>query len=596
MGNRAPRNVLSSTALAAVYLFCPAAIRAAEDYSAWIHATDVILNTSATGANVAGPVNAFPVLVRLNAANFAFPQANGKGQDIRFAKAGGAPIAYEIERWDSVHAAAEIWIRADTVRGNADGQTLRMFWGNPAAADSSNAGNVFRSGDNFVAAWHLNSAGTAARPNAVTGGNPAVPVAYNGDEARVGIIAGADSLDGADDYLDLGTGYSQFAAGFTYSAWVFPTAVRKWAHVLDLGNGTGKDNIIVNRVDVSNTLGFTNWTGGSSHSKTVPNQWALNQWQFLTVTMTGKNVRMYKNGAQILADTLADVITAVTRAADFIGRSNWTADQYYQGMIDEPELSRTARSADWIKLAYQNQRAGQNLVIVKPADCTAKLSVPRDTTVSEGEILSLSATVECAEGYSWSLVSGPSARILDPEAKPLVLRAPRVSWDTAAVYRLTAVFSDSTRQRDVRVTIKETIPDPVFTLPVLPTWNGRDSLRFRPVISNLAAIKASRDSVLDWNWTIAGPGVDTTQLADGVLLTNAAGDGQLQIGLCLDNGSAPVCQTATFNVEGSAARVKAAWETHRLPPGAGADPGRDAIGRAAAAARPRARIPRFNGK
>jgi hypothetical protein len=584
MGNRARRNVLGYAATAILCFLCPDFSRAADDYSAWTRSTDVTLNTAATGANVAGTVVDFPVLVRLTSANFPFSQALGNGRDIRFAKANGAHLAYEIERWDSAHAQAEIWVRVDTVRGNAAGQALKMLWGNPSAGDSSSGASVFRASDGYVAAWHLNGSGTAARPNAVSGGNPAVPGNYDGDESRTGIIAGADSLDGTNDFLNVGDGYTEFTAGFTYSVWVYPSAVKKWAHVLDLGSGQGVDNIIVNRADTTSNMGFHNWNGTTNYTKEVANQWALNQWQHITVTMSGKNLRMYKNGVQIAADTLGAGISGAYRNANFLGQSNWAADQYFQGKLDEPELAKTARSADWVKLAYQNQRSGQTLVTVaKPSDCAAVFSAPKDTSVSEGDILSLSATVECASGLSWSVVSGPSPRIVDPEARVLTVLVPRVAGDTAVVYRLTAQFGDSARTRDVRVAIREAIPDPVFTLPGLPDWNGKDSLAFKPAIGNLEAIRASRDSVLHWVWSFTGPSVDTGWLEDGVMLRKADSEGTLQIGLCLDNGSAPVCKTANLTVSATAVSLRTRPGTAPIRgniPVTGVFRGRDANGRA----------------
>jgi hypothetical protein len=591
MGNRAQCNVLGSAVTAALCILCPEISRAADDYAAWTRSTDVTLNTAATGANVAGTVLNFPVLVRLTSANFPFSQAAGNGRDIRFAKTDGSHLAYEIERWDSAHAQAEIWVRVDTVRGNTAGQNLKMLWGNPAAGDSSKAASVFRASDGYVAAWHLNTSGTAARPNAVSGGNPAAPGNFDGDESRTGIIAGADSLDGNNDFLNLGDGYTEFTAGFTYSVWVYPTAVKKWAHVLDLGSGQGVDNIIVNRADTTNNLGFHNWNGTTNYTKEVANQWALNQWQYITVTLSGKNLRMYKNGAQILADTLGMGISGAYRNANFLGQSNWAADQYFQGKLDEPELAKAARSADWVKLAYQNQKASQSLVtVVKPTECTAVFSAPKDTSVAEGEMLSLTATVECAAGFAWSVVSGPSQRILDPEARTLVVRIPRVAGDTAVIYRISGQFGDSTRTRDVRVAIREAIPDPVFTLPGLADWNGKDSIAVKPAISNLAAIRASRDSVLHWEWTFTGPSVDTGWLADGVMLRKAGSEGKLQIGLCLDNGSTPVCKTANLNVSATAVPLRPsagpAIRGQRNIPVTGVFRGRDAKGRAVSLPRP----------
>jgi hypothetical protein len=361
--------------------------------------------------------------------------------------------------------------------------------------------------------------------------------------------------------------------------------------VLDLGGGQGVDNIIVNRADATNNMGFHNWNGTTNYTKEVANQWALNQWQYITVTMSGKNLRMYKNGVQILADTLAMGISGANRNACFLGQSNWAADQYFQGKLDEPELAKAARSADWVKLAYQNQRSGQTLVtVVKPSECTAIFSAPNDTSVAEGEILSMTATVECASEFSWSVVSGPSQRLLDPESRTLVVKIPRVTADTAVVYRVTAQFGDSTRTRDVHVAIREAIPDPIFTLPSLADWNGKDSIAVKPAISNLAAIRASRDSTLHWEWTFTGPSVDTGWLEDGVMLKKADSEGKLQIGLCLDNGSTPVCKTANLNVSATAVALRSAasaatWLPRNIPV-TGVFRGRDAKGRAVSLPRP----------
>ena len=331
MGNRAQRNVLRPLTFAALYLFCPKLSHAAEDFSAWAYGTDLLLNTSAAGANVPITLTGFPMLVRLSSANFPFDQAQANGRDIRFAKPNGVPLDYEIERWDAVGRLAEVWVKVDTISGNDAGQKVRMLWGNPAAADSSDPGAVFGTANGYVGAWHLNASGASNRPNAVAGGQPAVPVQYDGDENATGVIAGADSLDGGavGDHLDIGDGYADFSGGLTYTVWVFPTAVRKWCHILDLGNGEGAENIILNRIDTTAGLGYHNWNGPVGSDKTVPNQWALNQWQQFGLTVNGNNFKLYKNGTLVLSDTIATTIAVANRTRNFLGKSSWAVDQYF---------------------------------------------------------------------------------------------------------------------------------------------------------------------------------------------------------------------------------------------------------------------------
>jgi hypothetical protein len=567
----------AAAALAAGFVH-PLPAAAAEDYASWANVTDLTMNTSATGAGVAITVTGFPMLVRLTAANFDFSQARADGRDIRFAKRDGKPLPYEIERWDAARKAAEVWVKVDSIKGNDASQAIRMYWGNAGAPDSSNPSAVFGAGNGYVAAWHLTGAGTAARPNAVSGGNPAAAVNYDGDENAAGVIAGADSLDGAaaGDYLDVGDGYADFTGGLTYTVWAFPTAVKQWAHVLDLGNGEGIDNIILNRNDTTTALGFHDWAGTASSQVTTANgQWTLNQWQMFGVTVSGRNVKLYRNGTQILSDSLPFPIANVARTMCFLGRSNWSRDQYYQGKLDEPELSNRTHSADWMKLLYLNQKPGQALpVVVRSTACAWKFGATGDTSVPEGGSFVLHAQVDCASSFAWSVVSGPAARILDPEQKDLPISVPRVQGDTDLVFRLTAVYSDSTRVRDVRLRVREAIPDPAFTLPALAGWSGKEPLAYRPLIANLAAIRATRDSVLHWSWSFTGPAVDTGWLADGVLLKNAD-EGELGIKLCLDNGGPTICKNGELTVSATSGVL--------APPAsvpARKRPGRDALGRA----------------
>ena len=158
----------------------------AEDYAAWAKSRAAYLNTGPDGANVTSTLRNFPVLLRLTAADFPFAEAKGKGQDFRVASAKGAHLKYQIDRWDSAKGLAEVWVKADSVRGNAY-DSLILRWGNAAAADSSDGAAVFPASDGYVGAWHLGGSGTAARANAVAGAPAAAPVRPADDELRAAV-------------------------------------------------------------------------------------------------------------------------------------------------------------------------------------------------------------------------------------------------------------------------------------------------------------------------------------------------------------------------------------------------------------------------
>jgi hypothetical protein len=547
----------AARAAAAAFILSGAA-GAAEDYSQWAHSADVFLNTLPDGANVTGEVRNFPVLIRLDGSVFDFAQARGKGQDVRFAKADGTRLAYQIERWDSAGAAADLWVRVDTVFGNSMDQGFKMLWGNASAADSSKGAAVFDTAQGYAAVWHLGGAAAAARANSVAQGLAAAPKNYDGDESRPGVTGLCDSLDGtaAGDYLDLGAGYADFTGGFTYSVWANPSVAGSYAKLLDIGNGAGIDNIALFRVATGADLSFKNWSGvDTSRRVTAPGALALNEWQHIVLAVSGKQARIYRNGALVAADTIAVTLANVARTKNYIGRSNWVSNAYYTGKIDEPWISRTERSADWVRLCYANQKPGQTFAsFVKPLQCTSRFGAPKDTAIIEGSRVQLDGTADCATGYSWSLVSGPGGVILDPSVKSLQIYLPRITHDTSVVYRFTAHF-DSDRTQDVRIAIKEAIPDPVFTLPAAMDWNGGDTLTLKPDITNLAAIRASRDSTLFYSWELNGVAADTAWLSDGLRLDKCSGQGSLDVTLCLGNGGPPACHSTHVTV-GAATGVR----------------------------------------
>ncbi len=524
----------------------------ADDYSAWAHQKDIYFDTSPEGAGVTADVVSFPVLVRLTAADFPFAQARGGGQDIRFSKPDGTALPFEVESYDSTDGVAALWVLADTVKGDSKGTLLRLHWGNPAAAAASEPAKVFSPANGFAAVWHLGGRYQTARPNAVPGGMEAVAGNYDADEQAQGVIGYADSLDGGSpgDYLQTWQSFDSLSRGFSFSVWAYPTAAAPWARFMDFGNGAGKDNLFLGRVDGSDSLRFENWNDTNRSSVTAGGAIALGEWQCFAVTVSGKTARIYRNGAEIAAGELKDSVSGTPRSSNFLGRSNWPADAYYKGILDEPEVSAATRSPDWIKLAYANQKPGQTLLsFLPPVLCEIRFLVPEDTSLAEGSVLRLSATADCADQFEWSWVDGVPLRLLDPEVKSFSLTLPRVTADTALILRFSARFSDSMRGRDIRIAIRNEAPDPQFTLPAEMTWNGRDSLLIRPVITNLSLVQASPFPALHAVWTLEGVRADTASAADeGLLLFSPQAQGDLKATLCLDNGGPAACGSVAVTV------------------------------------------------
>ncbi|MBD3391516.1 MAG: DUF2341 domain-containing protein [Chitinivibrionales bacterium] len=335
-----------------------------EDYATWSHHADIILNTSASGANVPGTVYDFPVLVRLTSANAdVFAGARENGEDIRFTKDDGdTPLFYQIERWDDAGEEAEIWVLADTVLGGESDQRIMMHWGKSGVASRSDGAGVFSASNGFAGVWHLAESGTGTRYDASSSGNDGTPAGYSGDEAVSGIIGGADN-PGASGYIDIGNASSLRITG--------PIMLSMW------GKGYTDGGVLVSkylaRYDKSYRLAHTSSQGtvrltlypdgSGGFNRDNATGFSTSEWYHLGYAWDGDSMYSYVNGALDVSGAYTDGIYD-SDARVLIGAedSGSTAASFLNHAIDEVRIETVARSADWVRLCHENQKAHQTLV------------------------------------------------------------------------------------------------------------------------------------------------------------------------------------------------------------------------------------------
>jgi hypothetical protein len=327
----------------------------------WLYACQLDLNTTITGANIAGNVYGFPVLIRLNSINFKFSQAQTSGADIRFTKPDNTFLPYEIERWDSVSYQAEIWVKLDSIYGNDSMQSITMYWGNPNAADESNGAAVFDTTSGFTAVWHLNTDCSDITTGKHDGTNFGVT-------DTVGIIGGAKKFDGS-SYIQV-PGLLGTPQSITLSAWVHLDSTISFSQeIVSLGDAValradrvaapyyGTEGFFCSTVSASDTV-FVFTNTGVFISKTG--------WRYLVYTVdSARHVQsMYIDGIfQCSTNDINPINYSGLGTNTFLGsHGNKKTASYAFGCIDEARVCRVARSADWIKLCYMNQKQQDALV------------------------------------------------------------------------------------------------------------------------------------------------------------------------------------------------------------------------------------------
>jgi biopolymer transport protein ExbB len=320
-----------------------------------------------SGANVMGNVVGFPALIRLTNNNFKFGQALTYGEDIRFAKSDNTPLSYEIERWDSANQKAEIWVNVDTVYGANNTQYLEMYWGKSDVGSESDAATVFDTGNGFAGVWHMNEypAGVGSIRDRTKNAYHGTPTGMNASASVDGIVGRCLDFDGTSDYITLPAITTDFTGGFTVCGWMKYRKFNSWSRLIDFGvNGDNNRNIVCSNVYSSDTLHWGIWKDTTTEiSLNVPGYIVLDQWVYVTATYDGTAMHVYKNGALVGSINNPGGLLPANRATSYIAKSNWAADALYSGLIDELQVSKTARSADWIMLSSMNQKASDALVV-----------------------------------------------------------------------------------------------------------------------------------------------------------------------------------------------------------------------------------------
>jgi hypothetical protein len=346
----------------------------------WKYARTLRLNTTPSGAGVAGTVVGFPVLVRLPSGNFSFAQAKADGADIRFTKPDNTFLPYEIEQWDSAQGAAAIWVKADTILGSSDSQNIVMYWGNPDAAKASNSAAVFDTANGFQGVWHLSGSGTATAYDATGNHYDGTPYNTTASSSVAGAIGNARAFNGSSQYITMSNTASSKLnfpedGSYSMSVWVYADALDTlWRAIA----GKGHEQYYVQLKNFGNGratwefVEFQDQKGWYYTEDSTPPAPGSRTWLNLVGVRSGTSQRLYingqlvKDGASLMGGAYARTTTdnfMIGRYPRSVSIPYYQGFSYFKGRIDEVRVCNAAPSADWIKLCYMNQKGNDALVV-----------------------------------------------------------------------------------------------------------------------------------------------------------------------------------------------------------------------------------------
>ena len=524
-------------ALLQVHLCGPVAAFAAPlpaQYAGWQNSGFIFVLTTPEGADLqaSAVVEGFPVLVRLRKDSFDFTKAQAHGEDVRFATGEGAAMPYQIEEWDAARGEAAVWVRVPKIVGNAR-QELRVFWGKRDAKSESIGKAVFGESNGYLSVWHLGESmvdvvGTLESKDA-------------GTTAVRGIIGQARHFAGKQGVFcgDKITNYPAGGSAHTTEAWF--RAEQGNATIIGWGNeGGGRGSKVRMQFSspphVNVDSDFSNVQGESR----LP----MNEWIHVVHTYGDGPRRIYINGkVDGEAMTKLDI-----KSPAQLWLGGWYNNYDFVGDLDEVRISKVARSAEWVRLQYENQKPLQTLVgsIVQPG--TTFAVSPAAATVLEGERAVFSAQAGGAQKVLWVLKSGGQESVVAVDRFSYTFDAGRVTGDQTATLIFKAVYASEVKEKEIAITVKEDVQEPRFTLKAPAVWDGRTAIEVVPQLANLSAMQAKGAGVLKIDWKVADLATIKEITPGKLLLKRAQNSGKLTVTATVSNGGQPMTQSVTIAV------------------------------------------------
>jgi hypothetical protein len=552
-----------SILVAGIFAFLVLVFAARAQYPDWPHSGLVYILTTPEGADL--PASAaekdFPLLVRLNKDWFDFSQAKPGGEDIRFASEAGTPLAFQIEQWDAAGGTASIWVRIPEIRGNAR-QAIKLFWGNPGAGSEGNGKRVFGTDAGFAGVWHLGADLEDSTPNNLNGTN-------NGSTHTAGIIGDGYVFGqkkgitirqpgGKDDQKV--TCMPSGNQDRSMSAWIYPTSYEGFNWAAATIGGWGGENRP--GVGPGHTLSYMSMVGKGQlrfhfygpdprGATSIP----LRQWHHVALSVSDDMVRFYIDG--VLDQTIdpsgkkfTSIGTLKTPAATEINVGNHERGSGpFNGALDEVRFEAVARSADWMKLCYENQKPMQTAVgplVQSGADFSVSA---KQITLKEGESLRVTAKAGGAQKMSWIIKKDGLETIAAMDRFAFTVDAGRVTKDESQILQFKAVFANGMKTIDVPVRIREDIPDPIFTLKAPSQWDGRETIEIVPQVSNMDDMRKKNAGEIKCEWTVSGLPVIKEVATGKLILKRALNSGKLSVTAKVGNGGTPVAQAIQIGVK-----------------------------------------------
>jgi hypothetical protein len=341
------------------------------------------MKLSFTGADIAAPLDNFPILVKLDSSRFDYSLTRDHGEDVRFLDTDEhSSLPYEIERWDE-SGTSLVWVRVPSLSPHAgEADYIWMYFGNANAPDGQSGDlvwseyeSVYHLADDHVASDLVrDSAGGRHGHNHASEGpmDPTVSLsAKNVAEGHLGLGLKLANLAGEGSRVDTDAAAltPEPSSGRTVEAWFKRRAMDSSGaffatEACCLGWRLGVLSDGANAAGSFGSVQCCNETmdGGSSAgvytliAKGLPNNKDDLDWHQVVVRLdrVGGMMTVFLDGVgkQDVMDRTAQLGETPATIGYFATSTS------FPGSIDELRVGRTAFSDDWVRMQYKSTCEG----------------------------------------------------------------------------------------------------------------------------------------------------------------------------------------------------------------------------------------------
>jgi biopolymer transport protein ExbB len=318
----------------------------------WKYRKEIGFDLSPAAADIAATPIDVPVLVRLSLANFSyFNDTKPDASDFRLVAGDDkTPLKFHFEKYDPQNQMAFLWVRVPQLTGGAKTDKIYAYYGNADAPSAADVAGTYDASTVLVLSFDefagLPMDSTAYKNN---------PSASSAALTPASLIAGGVKFAGAQSITVPASPSLRLLPnqGFTASAWLRADAAQT-ATVFALTDQGGELALTLDGSRLSARAVF----GVMPVVVTQTSDLSLGQWHHVAITAGGGKLTLYVDG---VAAGSAPVTLQEIGGTFSIGSGNGTG--FLTGDMDEVEVSKVARSAEWIKAAARSQGVDSNLVI-----------------------------------------------------------------------------------------------------------------------------------------------------------------------------------------------------------------------------------------